>query len=444
MMAQNISITDFRIPTSKYQRFLGGLSGMWGKRNVDSYYQNHTNPSSNSNQSTWFSSSLDYELGNFSEDHSLEIYLRLNGQAGYDKSGSNWTYQNDTGSSARVQKNYGLDINPTIRYSNYFTSDTWYWYVEGLGYYTFDQFKSNNDQIRSDTTSHDLSYNKNNNWNASLGGGVGYGKLRDGSTIFAILRILDKLKEDSLLTRPLLKEEILKLVDILARRNEYAQLQDRYVKFLMGDLFNELQKMGVLKNNVPTAYSVERAVEVISEQIEPRLFGWRVRVGVQRLFYEDVYANENSSSPGYITSYGWSHQDNFKLVFDYGYPFSLNFQVNSNFSMNILGIDYKRKIGFNFSLKGIYQIGERIDASISESILRNQALNSSSEDQNNFVRNIQYNTTISFRFFIENRVSFVINCIYSDIQSDSYSSAYQSSTVTKGPSINFGLNYRFI
>jgi len=45
-----------------------------------------------------------------------------------------------------------------------------------------------------------------------------------------VLRILDKLTEDSVLIRPLTKEEVLQIVDIFARKVEYSYTQDRFVK----------------------------------------------------------------------------------------------------------------------------------------------------------------------------------------------------------------------
>jgi len=80
-----------------------------------------------------------------------------------------------------------------------------------------------------------------------LTSGIGYGKLRDGSAVFAVLRILDKLTEDSVLIRPLTKEEVLQIVDIFARKVEYSYTQDRFVKYFMEDIFGQLHKMGVLK-----------------------------------------------------------------------------------------------------------------------------------------------------------------------------------------------------
>jgi len=439
LVAQDISIDDFRIPTSKYQRLLGGLSGGWYK--PDYYYYSPASfyEYSNSQQTSNLHAALDYDLGDFSEARSLEIVIRFNGGGVYGKSSNSWINQSNNQLSKEVNKTNNLSFAPSVRYSHYVTPDLWHWFVEGSGNYLFNETKRSTEQILNTATTNETSYNKNNYWNTSIGGGVGYGKMRDGSAIFTVLRLLDKLGKDSLLIRSITKEEILRLVDLLARRDEYVYTQDRYVKFLMEDLFAELQKMGVLKSNTPTPYSVLRAVEVLSERIETRLFGWRARLGIQRSFYEQTQVNSYVSN----SLYSWRSQDLLQLAFDYGYPVSLNLHITSNFSMNIPRIDYQRKINFNFSARGIYQVGEMIDATLSGSFYRNQWLNSSSEDQDNFTRSIRYTIDASFRFFIENNVYFSIGGEYNNYQEYGYYPDGIIKNSNEGPRITFGVNYRF-
>jgi hypothetical protein len=216
----------------------------------------------------------------------------------------------------------------------------------------------------------------------------------------------------------------------------------------MEDIFGQLQQMGVLKDNTAAAYSILRAVEVLSEQIEPRLFGWRARIGFQRSYTSEISANDEVYPQNYTSSYLWDFRDYVSLAFDYGYPITLNFQVNSNLSMEIPRIDYQRKIGYTFQLAGIYQVGERIDATISGSISRTSSfftMDAYQEiNQNDFFRTLQYNAGVSFRFFIENNVNFNVSCSYSEVHEDMFSrSTIMGNNVFKSPTINFGVNYRF-
>ena len=444
--AQEISIGDFRIPETRYQRLLGSLSGDWSNidnnssvASVGSVSFSNSYPRKSSNLQT----SFDYIFNHFDENNSLEITSQFNGSGNYRSSSNNQDSPTYFYHQSQSETEYYASLTSSILYSNYIVPDQWHWYVSGGGGYSFDQdrYNSNGSDSYNDV-SNDSSYNKSNQWNAALSVGIGFGKLRDGAAIFAVLRILDKLTEDSVLTRALAHDEILQLVDLYARQVEYSYSQDRYVKYFMKDVFTELQKMGVLKDNAATAYSVLRAVEVLSEQIEPRVFGWRTQIGLQRTFDEQCSASSSSTSP-YTAPYSWSARDFLRLSADYGYPISLNAHVNSSVSFNIPFTDANRKTNVDFSLKGIYQVGERIDATLSYTFDHSQSLDNN-VDQDYFTRTIQHEAALTFRFFIENNVNFNITGSYNHWQQDHYEPAYTSSIIQKGPSIRFGVNYRFI
>jgi hypothetical protein len=456
LLAQNVTIEDFRVPETKYQRLTGSLYGGWRKTDNDNtnysmgILQDHY---SNSSKSSSVQSALGYVFANYNENNSLEIAAGVTGQVYHQSSDESQSYTTPHSQSSGSQTNYLLDIRPAIRYSSYLMPDTWFWFTEGSGRYSFGQSNHHSNTTYSEgstnTPYHDSTYFKNNSLNASVGGGIGYGKFRDGSSIFAVLRILDKLAEDGMLLRPLTKDEVLRIADVIARKIEYSYTHDRYVKYFLEDIFGQLQKMDVLKGNAATAYSVLRAVEVLSEQIEPRLFGWRARIGVKRTFMEQIdvldQSGYNSTSNYFMytqSTYLWYFHDYVSLAFDYGYPLTLNLQVNSNLSVDIPSVDYQRKIGYTYQLAGIYQIGERIDATISGSISRYSNLYQSA-DENEFSRYVQYNADISFRFFIENNVNFNLSCGYSEWHQDRFSLYTSGNNVNKSPTVSFGVNYRF-
>lgn len=444
---EDISIRDFRIPETKFQRLTGSLSGGWNRtdHNYTDYsfgaLQDHySSLSKYSNYKT----ALAYNFASFNESNSLEIGAQLSGGLTYQSGNGSYSYAAPYYESSQLQEYYSVSISPDIRYSNYLVPDTWFWFTEGSGEYSYTQNMENFNVYFSDGSDFfDSTYTKNCYLNAVIGGGVGYGKLRDGSSVFAVLRILDKLVEDSMLVRTLTKDEVLRIVDIFERKVEFVYSQEKYTKFFMEDIFILLQEMDVLRDNYVTAYSVLRAVEVISEQIEPRLFGWRARISIQRKFTEEIDARDLSGSGSYTSDYLWYFRDYFSFSFDCGYPVTLNLQVNSNFSLNVPRIDYQRKIDYRFQITGIYQIGERIDAAISGSIIRS-TLPYQSASENEFLRYIRYNTGISFRFFIENNVSFNTSCSYSEQYRDRYSLFNSGNSNYRFPTIEFGLTYRFL
>ena len=439
LIAQMVSIEDFRIPETKYQRLMGGLSGGWNKSDQESMYTlynysyiNYKN--SNSSNSSNGQISLDYITNNFNEDYSFQLSLSASGITSKSNSTSNQLNPDHASSSSSSQSNSNGLFRPGVNYSKYIVPDKWYGYVEGNGIYSYQE----NKQTSQGTDYYNWAYSKSNDWSASTGMGFGYGKMRDGYSIFGVLRIIDKLQEDSLLVRSLTKEEIVRLASIFARRDEYAYSQERYVKYFMDDLFRELQTMGVLKNNVPLTYSVARAIEVLSENIEPRLFGWRVQVGFLKTFDEN---KEYSNNDYDRTSYFWNSRNFVRLSSEYGHALSLNLHLYSKLSVDIPNVDYNRKIDFNFNVKGIYQIGERIDASIWYILTRNHTVNEF--DQDVFNRNLQSEISASFRFFIENNVSFTLSAGYLNYEQYGFTPYGITSETHNSPHISFGVDYRF-
>lgn len=432
--AQPVSITDFRIPTSNYQRLIGSLSGYWNK-NTSDQSSLYPNSSSGSNAST--SNGFSYILGQFSEDRSLEV----NTSIGSSYSGSSYSsdYPADPSHYGNTSTVATVSLNPYVRYSGYLEPDTWFWTAQGQGYgsYEYDHGTTTQRGYGMDTTWKD--YTKVRNFQYSVSAGVGYGKLRDGQPIFAALRMLDKLQEDGAFIRPLTREEVLTLADTLARQSEYAYSQDRYYKFLMKDFFKLLESMGVIKGSAASAFDVMRAFEVLLyERIEPRLFGWRVSASLMHTTSQNDYQTNSSSS--YYNNY----REYLQLQGEYGYPVSLNTELSANCTLLVPNKDYKRRIEGSLGARAAYQVTDRIDAMLGYTLSRASSSNAS-DDRNNFARYFQHQVSMAFIFFIENSVSFNVSAAYQHARTDYF---YPQSI---GPMIrssyysgSFGLSYRFL
>jgi hypothetical protein len=429
---QPVSITDFRIPTSSYQIFLGTLSGSWQK-NVD--HSGNAIQSSDKSDNTNLTTGLVYVRSELSEDRSLEINTTLNSNLHW-FDGSN---ENPSGlyRSNSSEKSTNLDLTPSARYSTYFVPDKWFWLVEGQGHgsYYYDHNESSQSNFGVDNSQ--TSYSKNRNYQLSAGVGVGFGKMRDGESIFAALRVLDKLEEDGVLERPLTREEILRLVDHLAKQSEYMFSQDRYAKFLIRDIFDELEKMKILKTPGAYAYEVLRASEVLSESIEPRLFGWRLSAGILH------GASESDQDGDQYSSVVKNSQDYLQIDGDYGYPVSLSTELTATMAVTIPDKDYQRRIGLTLGARASYQIGERIDASIGYTLNR-LSYPRGTDDSENFMRELTHRIDLRFNFFIENDVSLSVTGGYSyDNQITYYSASQPWSNVNSSYSASIGLRYRF-
>ena len=432
-VAQPISITDFRIPTSQYQRFLGSLGGSWNKNSTD--YDNSI-PSSYQYNNSNFNTGFNYVLGQFSEDRSLEITASTS--ALYNSSSNTsdepaGSYHGENSSStARIS------LSSLARYNGYIEPDKWFWtaQLQGNGNYGYNHNDNTQRGVSLDTSW--SGFNRDKTYQYSLSAGVGYGKMRDGQSIFAALRVLDKLQEDGALVRPLTRDETLRLADYLARQSEYVYSQDRYNKFLMEDVFKTLDSMQVIKGGAASAFDVMRAYEVLEyERIEPRLFGWRVSASVMRS------ASQNGSIGNNYSNLYHNAMEYLQLQSDYGYPLSLNTQLAASGAVLVPRKDSKRRVGVTFTGSMIYQMTDRIDASVTYSLNRTST-SFATDDNEDFSRDLYHRVSAGLRFFIENNVTFNVNAGYQYQKSSMFLPiTVGTSTTYSSTTASFGLTYRF-
>lgn len=434
LLGQPISITDFRIPTSSYQRLLGNLNGSWNQNATDMKY---SNSSSINSDNTNMTAGLSYVRSAFSEDRSLEINANMNSNLWWNKYSNE--YAPGMGRSDESSNSSAFDFSPFARYSTYFVPDAWFWFAEGEGEGHYQHNRGEYSELVHGMDTTEAHYVKNRSYDISAGVGVGFGKMRDGQSVFKTLRVLNKLEEDGALERSLSREEILLLVDRLSRQNEYAYSQDRYAKFLIRDIFIELEKMKILRDPGSYPYEVLRAAEVLSESIEPRLFGWRVALGI----YHGLSGSDRESDP-FLRSMVTNSQDYVRLNGDYGYPVSLNTQLSANIIASIPRKDPKRRVALTLGARAAYQIGERIDASIGYTLNRSSSP-LATDDSENFERYLDHQVDMRFDFFIENDVSFNVTGGYSYHKNDAYvPDGNPSSVVNSSYIASFGLRYRFL
>jgi hypothetical protein len=435
VVAQSISITDFRIPESRYQRFSGNLSGYWNKSTMD-----HGDPGLGSSafENSSFANGFAYVLGQFSEERSLEVNASINSSLDGTSNSDNYPANPYRGgsSSHRTQ----TTVSPFVRYARYMQPDTWFWMAQGQGNGSFSYQDNSYDQHGAGVDTSWTSFYKFRNFNYSASAGIGYGKLRDGQPVFAALRVLDKLQEDGALVRPLSRDEILTLADTLARRSEYAYSQDRYYKFLMQDVFAILERIGAVKGGAASAFDVMRAFEVLLyERIDPRLFGWRVSASIMH-----ATTQNNIQSNDAIPLYFNNAKDYLQLQGDYGYPLDLNTEISANGVLLIPAKDYRRRIGVTLGGRATYQVSDRIDASLMYSLTRTSS-SQASDDSQNFARYLQQQVSAGFTFFIENDVMFNVSLGYQQYRMDMFFPQSPGNTsVQSSYTGSFSINYRFL
>lgn len=430
--AQNISLTDFLIPESRYQYLFGNLNGTYNNG------RNSGSSTSHEGQSGWYSLQFTSLSGYNSEHESYSADGSLGGTYRHNDVQSEYDWTTLPRLYEQTSRYESSDFYGSGQYSYYLTPDETYAYGRVLlsGEYWLSR-------SRTDTNNalERLYFEKQRRINGSVGGGIGYGKMREASSVFAVVRIIEKLTEDGYLVRELSKEEILDLVNTYARKTEYTASYDRPIKYLLEDLFKKLQSMGVLKEHRATAYEVLRVEEVLGEFIFPRMTGWIVQAGIAVGRRQE----RSSRSEQYYNPWEFikSERNDITVQAKYGYPFSLSLHFYADASASIPVYGRQNRVGYSAATSLYYQIGERIsnNATISYQKQNEFQGGNSITDTYSFSQSVTISNTA--RYFIENDISFSCTVRYSDwININEYPTGLSRYT-SGGLDISFGLNYRF-
>lgn len=413
LQAQDIKISDFRIPETKATRLTGNLT-------------------SNAYRSASENRSDSFLSGSFRQDDDLFLSGSANGQVFYNRLaigeessdelfgnfGLGWDYdyseQEMTSSppertrknrSRRDGGNLWLTLDWTGRY--YWESDTWYLF--GSGRFDADYFLSERFSKITDSTQYYevSSFSRTYGYSARLSGGLGYGKVRDGTNVFVVLRILENLKADGMLVRELNHQEILRLVAMYSRISEYRMTQDRFLKFFFSDLMKVLEEMEALGKRNVDSYSTLRALEVLSERIQLRLFGWRVQGGIQHQSsqHKRIY-------PG-LSTFDKAALDYAVAEAEYGVDLSLWSHARAFVSARVpLAPGKDRRFSLDVMSSYTYELSERIEfiGSFRSAVLNDDSYYSLSLGV--FRKEITHSITGTLYFFIENSVNFLLGAGY--------------------------------
>ena len=270
--------------------------------------------------------------------------------------------------------------------------------------------------------------------------GFGYGRLRDGSFVFRALRIIERLQEDSLLKLNLTRDQTLRLIDRVSHTREYTTNFERWEKYLARDIVDLLAAMGLFDPRFMSAFSALRVSESFHEEIQPRLFGWRVYYGIgglhtRRLSRFNEYITEDNNDLGFIDRFGAQ----------YGRPLSLWTHWYSE--LTIERPPFKSDINFtiNFSSTITYQVAERV--SVEGALVFTRSTYYPFSPNEAYYRNIFSHVLGSFDYFIEDNFRFQLQGSFDHEIQDNYPGIYlrvPSSTIDNSISFSFGLIFNII
>lgn len=427
--AQDISITDFRIPESQYGSLIMDLSGnYWGTTKPIGIGSNDFSRTLRS------SASVRYERASMDEDRMLHWSVISDAGGESSSNGGSW----NTEYSIRRSEQAGLASQ--FSYDGYIVPDLLFLYGSA-------SFDGDYQWSSSSVDTHGVfqlrwTY-RMRTMDLTVSAGLGIGRMREGSPVFYIIRIIERLKELSVFKRDLTHEEILELVDLFARKMEYRSDHERFTKYFFGELMDILRAKDVLTGPALSPYEVLYALEGSSESVYPRWFGWKATVGAGASSFQGEESIQNAGR--------YFNRSDIRFItasLSGGLPLTNNLHCYAALTAQTPVASPLTRTGMIASGQLMYELTERIHTDVSVLIRDDLNVRYFSDDMTQISYSERsYASTQSiqwaFRYFIEDDISLstVLSWRDEELTYFSSTSSWKRSNTTNA--IDFGISYRF-
>lgn len=443
----SISISDFRYPETQAVDWKGGLSGsVRSNRGTYSSFLN-SSPQQTSGNSSWGGASLNSTFLFFhskdDHDQTLELttYGTWNSSANDD--------DNVDGATSRRSESRSLSkrirVDGSWQYLHYLQDGGIHFLGVGTGSYSGSYDRSN--LWMQDSTFISTAERVSKSYTLSVSGflGIGYGRMRDGTFVSRVLRIIERLQEDGAIPRQLSPQEMSGVIDRVASIREYTTNFERYKKYLVQDIVNELT---AIEGVQITSFSALRILEAFDESIQPRLFGWRVfyRFGgdLSQRYYD---VSESPERGGTDHDFERDRVFRHQVGMEFGQPLSLSTHVRSSLLVDIPGKDdADTHYNVRYDASATHEVTERIEGIITYEFARKTGTNSYLQPESYYSREISHYVAGTFRFFIEDAIFLSTPLNYENRSYDYYPavSGERRSSHSSSFGFSFGINYNII
>ncbi|HJW28891.1 MAG TPA: hypothetical protein VJ508_06525, partial [Saprospiraceae bacterium] len=349
----SVSVSDFRYPETKALDWKGSLFGNFGSGN-SSESQNQTDRES-SGGSFDLRSDFFFFHSKDNHDHSINV----SGSFRYDKSDVTASMRSGSISypSSELRDDKLGRIMVDWAYLHYLTTEGFHIFGAFDAAYYSSYHKSNSTSATSGGTSSSESIDKYMTYSDEGFAGIGYGRMRDGSFVFQALRIVERLKDIGLITTTLSRDQMLSLIGRVAHEREYTTNYERSDKYLAQDIVEELEKIGAIDKHVITAFASLKVIEAFRENIDTRLFGWRVyyAIGAGEHQVLDDYKRDSYISHNYNKYASLLH----RVGGEFGHPFSLYTHIHAESILELPNHYADSDFLIKFSVAVTHQVAER-------------------------------------------------------------------------------------
>ncbi len=423
-VAQEVSLNDFRIRESQYQRWDVRASGAVDVRS-----------SSTSNSAYWGDNAginlgTNYNREFNSENEFYRVSTRFDSRLSKNFYGTQYTWDSSRSSS----RNEALTINSSAQYGAYIIPDEWYVFAGG---YLVGQHELSRYDYTSTSGSSTLSFNKRRIVDIQASGGIGFGKVRDARAVIVIVRILEDLSEEGVLVRPLSNDEIIAMAEQYHADYITNAQHDRRTKYLIGAIISDLLEKGLITAQQSIGYVTGRSIEVFSEQIFSRSIGWKVQTGPSFSFTDDRHYAENN-----FYDYDRDPNHRWRVSAEYGVAPSQLMRFSTTATIDLPVLSWQRQLESRMSATLTHEIGERSSAMVSLDWNKNESIGNIDDPGLSRFNDHYFTFQSQYVYLLEDNLSLTVGFWYSDNRSIGEQLMNTYRNVGNNGNINFDLVYR--
>jgi hypothetical protein len=460
----SISVSDFRYPETRAIDLKTYITGGLGNNNYTMddfraspyYYPEYVNLSETHNRSLDLYATFLY----FHSMENLDNTITLSGSYA-----PNW-YDSYSGShsmnvtTSRESHQVSQSFSPAARwqYASYFAESDFH--ILGKSGFSYNWDHSQTHQI--DNLYPNIPINDNasttNTLNLSTYWGVGYGRVREGSFVIEAMRIVDKLKEDGVITAPLTHDQWLSLIDRVAHEREYTTDFERYSKYLVKDILEALEASGVISKEKMSFYSTIKVTEVFGRPLQARFFGWRLYYILGPQYRENIYDNyfdylyTSSSYSYHSVSYSHYFSKGYALMHsvggEWGMPLSLYAHLYSEAHIELPTVGIDTKLNYFSNLTFCYELGEKVSLVGSYHFSDEKFLPSRAVNSDDYNRVITHRLTGELIIYLEDLINLTTSLNYVTSQTNSFyipaKSYFMQGLNQSDMSVRFGVRFNII
>lgn len=284
------------------------------------------------------------------------------------------------------------------------------------------------------------SSDKQQNYEVSLGWGLG--RKRNVTHVISALRFQKRLKQLNLIENDFDDNTITLLAQQFSRYNSYSDIYIRTPKYFWDDLFKVLDNTNINAGDL-NPYAINYLQEVPNEIRFLRNEGYFIQAILSVNYYNTFNVSDYENQPGYPVRQSGYYEGLYILP---GISFSYSHQLNLN-SQLYVGIiikggpnittpqNVKQQYSANLNLGYNNELTDRLVFSFDNTLEYNTI------NTNLVQKNLNFNSSTSFIYFIEDNISLNFNYEFNAYKFD-YSSFIQKTNRTTN-NIHFGITYYF-